>query len=49
VRECALENLRYDLSRPDRWYEFNLAREHARAALARTPELPCTLPPGGSR
>jgi hypothetical protein len=33
-RDCILESLRAELAEPDPWYEFNLARQHARAVLA---------------
>jgi hypothetical protein len=42
VRDCALADLRSELAQPDPWYEFNLAREHARTALARVPQGTCT-------
>lgn len=40
-RNCALERLTEDLAEPDPWYEFNLAREHARAVLAGVRVGPC--------
>jgi hypothetical protein len=33
-RNCALNELSRELQQPDPWYAYNLAREHARAALA---------------
>lgn len=42
VRDCALADLRAELAADDQWYQFNAAREHARAALARTPRGTCT-------
>jgi hypothetical protein len=40
-RACALRPLRQDLYEPDPWYEFNAARQHARAVLAGVPALLC--------
>jgi hypothetical protein len=40
-RDCALERLREDLREPDAWYEFNLARYHAREVLASVAERSC--------
>jgi len=40
-RPCALRPLRQDLYEPDPWYEFNAARQHARAVLANVPALLC--------
>jgi hypothetical protein len=47
-RACALAGLRDSLGPPDPWYHLNLAREHARAALADLPTTPCNDPPPGS-
>jgi hypothetical protein len=33
-RDCALMKLRVTLEQPDPWYQLNLAREHARTAIA---------------
>jgi len=40
-RACVLKWLRDELAEPDAWYQFNLAREHARAVLAGVPRTLC--------
>src|SRR5690606_24970190 len=42
LRACALEQLRADLAEPDAWYEFNVARQHARDVLAAIREVDCS-------
>jgi hypothetical protein len=34
ARACALNELRSTLKHPDPWYQFNLARQHARVVIA---------------
>jgi hypothetical protein len=46
-RACALAGTRRELTTPDPWYRWNLAREHARSQLAQQSVTTCDRTPRG--